>query len=896
MESEEILSFMDLLDMDEEVIDVRANKLMERSTFTQQHLNNFIHLLQYKQLINIRENSECDNELEFHFLGKLIANIDNETVDAVCKIITLVLMLNPSTVTFKSEHLIQQILADIYLPEQTVISTEIEEEKLKTTLLHLKLCGSILEAVEKSNSILSLPFLNTPLEHLICTKNERLVIYFLTNTVPLFFRTVEGYNVLDRIWDFIKKLKDEQVMIALKVICCLSNYYLPVSDSKTNLESYIFSENKFWDYILLGLSSDDAFLRKQAVYLAKRAIDYIISNKKNVRILSRSTFQWKDKDKVNLKNIWDNFFVLIDSLEEKQSNIVLPSMKLFELVKDIGSCWLNCAFNIGLKHDNTQVRLKCLYYNLEHGVHNIFEAQKVLDAINNVALFDIQECNKLKDKLRDVMRDNETLINFAKALPLVKWSPVPLYYVTKGIANFNGTLSLDNQTVLIDLTNDLFKIPCNNITIRKCIHINISYLIGKCCKDLNWQKYIPVCAYLQLDDKKLEDEIVENPFVKFITKDMVIPREDKLEFLKIISTAANIDLAILYFEEHEDIDFLKLIDRFIEKIKSISERQYSDKMECLGEVLFIAHLYNKSSQKHGGIYDKINANAAKNFKTILQFTISILISDTILDIEKITFLFENLDHVITKISNFNEKEILSQINKMVILCLHDNHTVIDKKVLSMFMLCNSLKSPLLVEHYKQEISDIKNILEIIQNIKFIEKWHKENGGRLRNAFYEKSCEVVNILLEKDHLEVNNIVDFIEIVIESGGYGCVKWILRIMNKVLPKILCNKETKFDVLKFLNRIWTEIEELKSNSQYATCMKEFIKMITHDALLEAPMFNNIILLYCNKVIELSLVKTAPLNMLVKALNGKISKFSHMVYILSEILLNPAVARKENR
>ncbi|XP_052739621.1 uncharacterized protein LOC112058570 isoform X2 [Bicyclus anynana] len=899
-ENEEILSFLDLLDLDEEVIDLRAKKLMERTTFTTQHLNNFLHLLKYKHLINVREDSECDNELEYHFIGKLITCVNEENADAVCKIITIILTLNESTVIFKSEHLIQQILAEIYLPVHTNgICADADLDKLRTSFLHLKICGSILDAVIKCNSNLSLPFLNTPLEQLIHSKDEKIFIYFLTNTVPRLFTGVKGYNILDRVWDFLKELKDDQVLIFLKVLCCLSNYYLPVADSEITIESKIVSENTFWDFILLGLSSEDAFERKQSLYLVKRAIDYIIKTKRSVKISSKSSFAWTENNKVNLKKLWDNYFILLDSLEEKQSNIVLPSLQLFELVKDVRNCWLSCAFNIGLKHDNTEVRFKCLHYHLQFGIQNVLEAKKILEVINDIVLFDhVHEWKIVKNELNNVIKDDTTLMKILKALPLIKWSPVPLYHLTKIMANFDRILCKNDQEFLINHISDLSKIPCNNVIIRKCIHLNISQLISKCCKELHWKKYIPAYACLQLDNTTHSgDGKFQKPFEELIKCNINIPTEDMVQFLyQISSSHANTDFALLYFKEHEDTDFINFIDDIVRKIEDISKRQYADKIDYLNEVIFIAHLYKRSLQKQGGIYEKINFHAAKNLKILLQYVMSILISDVILDVEKIAFLFENLDYVIAIQSNFSEIELVLKLYTTIILCLQDNDTTVDKKVLCNFMLCNLLNSPLIFKNYKQEVLDVKKVLEIIVNAKLTENFNKENSGRLRNAFYEKSCEIVNILMNWGYFKTN-ILGFIEVVIESGGYGCLKWILRIMNRILPTILDNKDIKFDVIKFFNRMWTEIEEIRSNSQYPICMKEFIILITQEALLENPFYNNIVLLYCSKIIEYAEIKNMPLYILVNQLNKiNISKYNHMVYVLSEILLNPVIVKKDNK
>ncbi|XP_046962226.1 uncharacterized protein LOC124531757 [Vanessa cardui] len=894
----EILSFMDLLDLDEEIIDDRAKNIMDRNTFTNEHLSNFINLLQYKQLINTRENSECSNDEEYNFVAKLILNANEDNVENICKIIKMVLMLHPSSIINKSEHLLQQIMADMYLPSPKVtLTTDNENEDLRTTLLQLKICVSILDAVTLSNTKLLLPFLDIPLENIIFSKNEKLRVYFLTHAVPQFFEGITGYNILDRVWNSLRQYKDNVGEIALQVLCCLSNYYLPVADksNKITIESDVIIHSEFWDFVLSGLLNKDVdnTHRKKSIYLAKRAIDCVYISDKNINIRSTSIFIWDRKNKITLKNIWDNYFILIDSLEEKQSNIVLPSLKLFETVKGIGNCWLNCAFYIGLRHDNAQVRYQCLQYRMRLKIASELEAVSIFEAINDINLFENDsEYETLEMELKNILNDTDSLINVLKGAPLIKWSPVPLYNLTTTLSEIRHEGLLDiNCPNLMEIIVNILKIPCNNIVIRKAIQVNMSYFIGNNCRQFTWKEYMNIYPHLYLDFA------THNPLAEFIKKKLIIP--DIKQFLQLLPFShINIDFAMTYYEGHDNTDFVQLIHDIVKNIKDINFRQYSNKNECLNDVIFIVQLYKKAIKYKCALYEQLNDSAPATLETILQYVASLLINDITFDIEKITLLFEGLDCMSLHINKTNENDYLIQLYKSTILILNSNISDLNKKALSIFILNTCLKAPFLVENYEQEVRDVDTFINMVKVVKFNESIHKENSGRLRNLFYEKSCEIVYFLLSDTYYKINNdILDYIYNVLDSGGYGCLKWILMIINKILPSIINNKDINFNVTEFLNRIWKEIEELKSNSQYMKCIQEFVIIITQDAILVRPEYNNVVVLYSNKILEYAAIKNTPLYCLVKQMNEiNVSAYSHMIYVLCEILIYGFVPKKDHR
>ncbi|XP_022814410.1 uncharacterized protein LOC111348134 [Spodoptera litura] len=889
----ELLHFLDILDLNEEVIDVPLKSLMGKSNHSNKHLRNIIQLLKYKLLINVQEGIECENSEEFDFIVKLLKDLTSDNVSYVCEIINMVLCLKPSDVVSKAEHLLQQILSNIdfqFEAPSTSLTSNVNMDKL----LCLKVADSILNATIQFGEKVSLLFLETPLEKILDSSDEVLKVYFLTDMVPALIFGVVGYDILDRIWDHIQSFKGDNKENALKVLSCLSDYYLPTPDAKGDSQfvSEIVHQYNFWEIVLFGMMSDNASIRKISVYLTKKAIDSIIATKKDVKViyLNEIIFQWNNGNTKALKTMWHNFFILIDSLEEKQANIVLPSLKLFESV-NVGVWWMNSAFNMGLKHENTQVRLKCMEYKLKTKIRNETEAQILLEAINDINLFDNSTIYQgLKAQILELLADPQSFIEIFKSISQVKWAPIPLYHFTDVLANLKMDASLvANDKDLSKITADILRVPCNNVVLRRAVQFNIIFFIKHCLNHLNWKEILNIYPNINL-----KIPFQENPFIE-IVKQVPITKEDKVMNLKIMSESyANVDLVLLNFLAHEE-DTNIVIEIIEDKIKKIQEglnRQYADKKPYLNDVLFLLDLSSKTKDSSlNNIYEAIT----RQNKTLLLYLLSLFSNDVVLGMEDISKLCKYHEFV------FNEKELgveLLQLYKTAVLFLKSNPDI-DKAVISLFIIKMLHSSPVMLNSYKHEMLNVNSFIQIVSTEELKGAQH-ESMGRLKNVFYEKSCAIICFLIkeEKDVDScLNDVVIYMENVLERGGYGCLKWILKTVNKIINK-LTNGDINFNLIQFVNRVWSEIEELKSNSQYSPCIEEFVQLITQDCILKNPIYNNVIVTtYCNKIIEYGPIKTNPLFYLIRKLNGKnMKEYGHLIYVLCDILLYCPVPRKDQR
>lgn len=900
---EEIISFLDLLDLDEDLVDTKLKTIMQRSCYSNKHLYNALQLLQYKNLINLQDKTDCENSEEFDFLVKLIKNISPDTVENVCKITISVLCLKASTLVSNSQHLLQQLLASVDLSQNKPKSADDETDHSRT-LQYFKLIDSILDAVIQHGLKIDLMFMEVPIEKVICHPDEKVKIHFITSTIPKIFKGIVGLNILDRVWSYVRELKD--IEVSLKVLSSLSDYYLPVVDSKGNIqfESEIVYHYEFWRITLFGLMSSDFTYRKISVYLAKKAIDYLASKKRNIFLKSEPTniiFTWDQNKTDVLRKQWDKFFILIDSLEEKQSNIVLPSLQLFDAIPEIPDCWVNCAFNLGLKHDNSQVRLKCVEHQLKKKVNSIIEATALIQALDDTSFYEnAHDTIRLKGKVTEMLRDYKSLVYILEAIPLANLSPVPLFHLTEILAEIDFQVLLTPDKNASEILTELIKAPCNIIVLRKAVLINISHFVGKCCRSLDWKVLAKVFSLLQLESK----ENTENPLVTLLDNKLTTSEGETRELYKYVTnTLADIDFGLLLLDKHfDDMNYyIEIVDDKIQHIQNIVSRQYSNKLECFNDVLLILKIFSKCKEGKSTTKDTIANVIMKEFKIILQYILCLLTSDTVLTVDESKSLFNCFkcsDSVILE----DSKEIFNQLYKSSVILLNDSNVELEKAVLSMYIINNLSDNKTFVRYFKHEMLDIKGLLDLARIFRKKEIHKAQSIGRLKNMFYEKHSETVSIILEDEDLKLDNylnsIVDYLDDTIECGGYGCLYWILKIINRILKLLTLATDVIFDFNQFIHRMWREIEELKTNNHnYSPCMEEFVHIIIHEALLDKPEFNNTVVLYCNKIIEYGIIKNNPLYYLAKKLNGKKNyTHGHVVLILSELLLYCPVSRKEQR
>ena len=102
-------------------------------------------------------------------------------------------------------------------------------------------------------------------------------------------------------------------------LCGLVNYFIPYQSGPS-----VVAKIEFWIMIQLGLVHSDPLARKQAAFLLKRAIELCSldsSATEDLMVIGGDgslLFQWSLRNRKQLLGIWDDFFLLYETLAEVQ--------------------------------------------------------------------------------------------------------------------------------------------------------------------------------------------------------------------------------------------------------------------------------------------------------------------------------------------------------------------------------------------------------------------------------------------------------------------------------------------------------------------------------------------------------------------------------------------------
>lgn len=272
--------------------------------------------------------------------------------------------------------------------------------------------------------------------------------------------------LLNEVLNEIEKNKTNRIQ-CLAALCYLIDC-VPFGKAYTNRSS-------FRSYLQQELLSTDRSVCKYALYIMRKFIEFQ-TNSIEETLLSGS----------DLRAPWETFFLIQETLEEKQSHLILPVLELLPKTQNLPMNWYYVLMTQLLRHDNTVV-LQC---GLTYAVTNIrFDAESIsgddlineffaclMNGLNNTFLyaktdFPVAELKHFFEPIVDIVFEKLLTIN---------WKSVPLYYIVDSIADLIFNQNRHNYEEVaekfIKILRLVNKIP--NVHIRKGIQRNIRHSIA----------------------------------------------------------------------------------------------------------------------------------------------------------------------------------------------------------------------------------------------------------------------------------------------------------------------------------------------------------------------------------------------------------------------------------
>ena len=159
--------------------------------------------------------------------------------------------------------------------------------------------------------------------------NKRLCYQLCSGVLPCFIvGTKNGQNRLTSLWNIAEGAYKNQINVemnalhlVLTVLCCFAHQFL--DDNSLTLLVDLRSSSVFWAVIQEGLGSSDPLNRKRSAFLLQFSLKSVSTSKTADGFsTSDKVFWWSKKHEPQLKKVWEVVVLLLETLEEKQVNLL----------------------------------------------------------------------------------------------------------------------------------------------------------------------------------------------------------------------------------------------------------------------------------------------------------------------------------------------------------------------------------------------------------------------------------------------------------------------------------------------------------------------------------------------------------------------------------------------
>ncbi|KAK6998100.1 methyltransferase TARBP1 [Biomphalaria glabrata] len=273
----------------------------------------------------------------------------------------------------------------------------------------------------------------------------------------------------DEVWSNYTKplngnVNSDSYWKCLFVFYCLKDYLFPVEGLEKEKLCAKICSNKFWAIVQGGLLSQEPNHRKLSMYLVKRLVDTCTQNSctLNTPKVNQDTcggdplFWWSPCSKQELVSVWENFFLIIETLEEKQVHVIKPILPRMQKLIDASASM--SIDGLHLLHSSWLITIITRCFHHDSHFLSRWGAQTLLSMdFAKVPLVKHQQLKFLSNDLLVYLQENKLYSRY-DGTELGMSSPV-----SQALKSFfNNLLSTLTKHQKSDYLRNLLQIVCDN--------------------------------------------------------------------------------------------------------------------------------------------------------------------------------------------------------------------------------------------------------------------------------------------------------------------------------------------------------------------------------------------------------------------------------------------------
>lgn len=835
-------------------------------------------LEKFQNKIEIKDNKERYNIVPF-LIEALLSDVDHQDDKTRITIIDIIIL---QLAIHSDSQEILQILSyffDLADKKNSSLDQLIEITKCITDSLSLNLNIHGDSNYSKENRKL---IGNLIVEKISCWffkiefKDFRNFISLVSKTIVTF----DSISVISSLWKLI--LSHPDVNESLTLFCTLADDFLfPKSPEIIKINIDNFNDERFWSIVKFGLTSSVQQLRKQAQYVMKTVINFI-NNQQTIKVdfVNEIIPFTNIANKSISSELLINFFLLLETLEEKQSHLVLPAFsRLDALILSshlFEPTWLRIIFQRIFVHDSSSVVKSGLIIMLQvdPSIFNDEFINLLVQVVNNTFLYDEQSFDhqsKVTKALTNLFikaeAKNINLINdFIVAVSRIPFlAPVPIFWIFEALRGLENIpiqcnhwtqRELEALTIIVDEALAKQKKEIREITLSalaKCFSIFATQTF-----DLEFlsKTFISNDYYHEKANRNnefleyVEKHIPEKNAVEYLTNNCenLIVNDDKFNinsFAKIIYLLWRVKKIFITKSCTSKYALTSLFDVLI----GIDVRAYANVKTCEKALELIGYL---SDNFYVEMKNLFASNTRNYFDAGLKFIIKSLENsmcpkshdDVVVYMKRIDKLFDNgsFDNLTDGIAKLHVKSI-------------ETLGISDVKDIQFWyaagVLYQSGKSiDVRKKYFDDKYADF--ILKICQRslssekinkdfVRYISEYHGIMAKLMSQLFLQYKFET--------EAKINECLDLLMNFFETGSNDVIPSIPEILLAIIKhEKLMNDNNRLNVKSIVKLIWRRVFSMKRTKLFWLSIEKILLLITSDEFDEIDALE-----YVKDILEMS-------------------------------------------